>query len=160
MSDIYWAITPVAGVDALVASDCDKVIVWLGFISETFSQDQLIISMKQDIGADLIYEQKESYIQDALEEGSLRIRFIGGSDFQLSVWSVLLSLKEGEVVSYCDVAEKLGKPKAIRAVASAIGRNFISYFVPCHRVIRKDGSYHGYRWGDQIKKMLLEREQH
>ena len=70
-----------------------------------------------------------------------------GSQFQLRVWSELRRVPTGETISYQQLARRLGAPRATRAVASAVARNRIAYLVPCHRVIRADGSLGGYRWG-------------
>lgn len=84
--------------------------------------------------------------------------FVKGTDFQLAVWKALLAIPKGTTVSYEQVAKNIGKPAAIRAAASAVGDNPISYLIPCHRVIRKSGYYHNYRWGVGIKKALLLQE--
>lgn len=78
-----------------------------------------------------------------------------GTNFQVKVWEALLSIPEGVVVSYQDVAELIGRPKATRAVANAIAHNPISYLIPCHRVISSVGRAHGYRWGTARKKAIL-----
>ena len=83
---------------------------------------------------------------------------IRGTAFQTRVWKLVLSVREGEVVSYTELAERLGEPKAVRAVASACGRNRIAVLIPCHRVLRSDGSLGGYRWGLARKQALLEKE--
>lgn len=81
-----------------------------------------------------------------------------GTAFQIQVWRFLKSIQEGEVLSYGEVAKRIGKPKAIRAVASACARNRIALLVPCHRVLRADGQLGGYRWGLDRKKALLRAE--
>ncbi len=78
-----------------------------------------------------------------------------GTNLQIRVWEALLSLTTGEVLSYSQLAELVNRPLAVRAVASAIGRNSISYLIPCHRVIRKSGALGGYRWGLTRKRALL-----
>ncbi len=83
---------------------------------------------------------------------------IRGTTFQTRVWKLLLSVREGEVLSYTELARRLGEPKAVRAVASACGRNRIAVLIPCHRVLRSDGSLGGYRWGLDRKQRLLARE--
>lgn len=83
---------------------------------------------------------------------------IRGTAFQTRVWKLLLSIQEGEVLSYTELAVRLGEPKAVRAVASACGRNRIAVLIPCHRVLRSDGSLGGYRWGLERKARLLEKE--
>ncbi|MDZ7671172.1 MAG: bifunctional DNA-binding transcriptional regulator/O6-methylguanine-DNA methyltransferase Ada [Gammaproteobacteria bacterium] len=81
-----------------------------------------------------------------------------GSAFQVKVWSFLLSIRDGEVMSYSEVAAGIHQPKAVRAVASACGANRIAVLVPCHRVLRSDGSVGGYRWGIERKRVLLDSE--
>jgi len=81
-----------------------------------------------------------------------------GSAFQINTWKYLLSIADGDVVSYSDVAEGIGKPKAVRAVASACGKNRIAVLIPCHRVLRADGSLGGYRWSLDRKRVLLDVE--
>lgn len=81
-----------------------------------------------------------------------------GTDFQKQVWRALMEIKPGTTKTYKQVAEMIGKPTAVRAVASAIGKNTIPVLVPCHRVIRSDGKIGGYRWGIRRKKKLLKDE--
>jgi AraC family transcriptional regulator of adaptative response/methylated-DNA-[protein]-cysteine methyltransferase len=81
-----------------------------------------------------------------------------GTVFQQQVWQALRDIPTGSTVSYSDIAEKLQNPGAVRAIASACGANNIAVIIPCHRVIRKDGSLSGYRWGVEIKQALLRRE--
>lgn len=81
-----------------------------------------------------------------------------GTAFQLQVWKFLLSVPEGDVVSYGEVANGINKPKAFRAAATACGANRIAVLIPCHRVLRGDGSMGGYRWGLERKRALLDKE--
>ena len=80
---------------------------------------------------------------------------IKGTNFQISVWKALLSIPNGYVVSYQDIASYLGRPNAFRAVANAIAVNPVAYLIPCHRVIAKSGKIHQYRWGTSRKKALI-----
>ncbi len=81
-----------------------------------------------------------------------------GTAFQVKVWNFLLGLEEGDVVSYGELAAGIGKPKAVRAAASACGANRVAVLVPCHRVLRGDGGLGGYRWGEARKRTLLDAE--
>ncbi|MCL6744825.1 bifunctional DNA-binding transcriptional regulator/O6-methylguanine-DNA methyltransferase Ada [Kosakonia sp. R1.Fl] len=81
-----------------------------------------------------------------------------GTAFQLQVWQALREIPAGETVSYQALAQKLGKPQAVRAVASACGANKLAIVIPCHRVVRSDGTLSGYRWGMARKAQLLKRE--
>lgn len=78
-----------------------------------------------------------------------------GTKFQMTVWNELKNISYGDIKSYKEIAEAIGKPKAIRAVASAIGKNPIMIIIPCHRVIGSDGKLHGYAYGLDLKKKLL-----
>lgn len=82
-----------------------------------------------------------------------------GTEFQKSIWACLVKIPYGEVASYRDIAYSIHKPKAVRAVGAANGRNPISIIVPCHRVIGTNGSLTGYAWGLERKAWLLEHEQ-
>jgi AraC family transcriptional regulator, regulatory protein of adaptative response / methylated-DNA-[protein]-cysteine methyltransferase len=84
----------------------------------------------------------------------LRITFIG-SDFEIRVWESLLKIPMGQAVTYGDLAASIDKPKAARAVGAAVGRNPISFVVPCHRVIGKSGNLTGYHWGLTRKKAII-----
>lgn len=81
-----------------------------------------------------------------------------GTEFQLQVWQALRQIPPGQTVSYTELAARIGKPEAVRAVASACAANPLAVVVPCHRVIRSDGGLSGYRWGVERKQSLLERE--
>lgn len=81
-----------------------------------------------------------------------------GTEFQLKVWRELLKINCGDTVTYHDIAKAIGKPKAMRAVGSAVGRNTVSLLVPCHRVVNKDGKKVNYGWGAAVKKALLQDE--
>jgi AraC family transcriptional regulator of adaptative response/methylated-DNA-[protein]-cysteine methyltransferase len=87
-------------------------------------------------------------------ERPLRIVMIG-SDFEIRVWETLLRLPLGKATTYSDIAAHIGKPGAARAVGAAIGRNPISFVVPCHRVLGKSGSLCGYHWGLTRKRAIL-----
>ncbi len=78
-----------------------------------------------------------------------------GTNFQVNVWKALLSIPEGRVVSYQDIAGLIGRPKSYRAVANAVAINPVAYLIPCHRVIAQTGKIHQYRWGSTRKKTIL-----
>lgn len=83
---------------------------------------------------------------------------VKGTAFQEAIWQALKEIPYGQTISYSDVAEKIGKPAAVRAVGTAIGANPVLINVPCHRVIGKNGSITGYRGGIEMKQYLLELE--
>ena len=84
---------------------------------------------------------------------------IRGTAFQRRVWQALMNIPIGKTSSYSEIAEKIGHPKAVRAVAQACGANQLAIVIPCHRVLRTDGSLSGYRWGVDRKRTLLHREE-
>ena len=83
---------------------------------------------------------------------------VQGTAFQEAVWQELRKIPEGETRSYADIAAAIGKPKAVRAVGSANGANHVAVLIPCHRVVRSDGTMGGYAYGLEIKGRLLEKE--
>ncbi|KAF7284072.1 O-6-alkylguanine-DNA alkyltransferase isoform X2 [Rhynchophorus ferrugineus] len=82
-----------------------------------------------------------------------------GTEFDVKVWTELLKIKRGETVSYNDIAIAIGNPKSVRAVGNAVGRNNISYIVPCHRVISKSGCLGGFSSGIHRKLKMLNYEE-
>ncbi len=93
--------------------------------------------------------------EDVLHELPLDL---AGTAFQLRVWEALRRIPSGETRTYSQVAAEIGAPRAVRAVGSACGANHVALIVPCHRVIRQDGSLGGYRWGLDVKEALLRAE--
>ena len=83
---------------------------------------------------------------------------IQGTAFQRRVWESLRSIPPGKTTSYSEIARRIGRPAAARAVARACASNVLALAIPCHRVVRKDGDPGGYRWGADRKRALLERE--
>jgi len=86
--------------------------------------------------------------------GPLRL-LVAGTPFQIQVWEALLRIPAGRAMSYGRLAAAIGAPRAVRAVASAVGRNPIAYLIPCHRVLRESGALGGYRWGLTRKRAML-----
>ncbi len=84
--------------------------------------------------------------------------FLIGAPFQIKVWEALLRVPTGQVTTYSEIAQSIGTPRAVRAVGTAVGRNPISWLIPCHRALRKSGGLGGYHWGLPRKRMMLARE--
>lgn len=81
--------------------------------------------------------------------------YLIGAPFQIKVWEALLQIPTGHVTSYSEIAKNIGSPKAMRAVGTAVGRNPISWLIPCHRALRQSGSLGGYHWGLTVKRAML-----
>ncbi len=86
--------------------------------------------------------------------GETRLHLIGGP-FQIKVWEALMQVPSGHVTTYSDIARAIGHPTAMRAVGNAVGRNPISWIIPCHRALRKAGGLGGYHWGLDVKRAML-----
>ncbi len=129
------------------------------FIGEK-PKDLLIIEdqIKQYIKGDRKKFNFNNYLKWLFNEDQLSEDSQHGTQFQKKVWQALLTIPYGICSSYSDVAEQIGQPTAVRAVANAIGSNPLLMVIPCHRVIRKDGALGGFSAGLSLKKKLLELE--
>jgi O-6-methylguanine DNA methyltransferase len=112
---------------------------------------------QRDEGLRPALEQTLRYLDNPLTVLDLPLDLMG-SVFQHRVWEALRQIPLGKTASYQEIARQLGQPKAFRAVANACGANPLAVIVPCHRVLRQDGSLGGYRWGLERKRQLLARE--
>ena len=99
-------------------------------------------------------QQLDAYLKGELTEFDVPLA-INGTKFQLTVWEALREIPYGKTVNYSNIAQQINQPNATRAVANAIGANPILIFIPCHRVIGKDGSLTGFRAGVNLKRQLL-----
>lgn len=115
----------------------------------------------QLIGGDADFERLVAQVVGFIEAPSLGLNLpldVRGTAFQERVWQALREVPPGTTVSYAEIAQRIGAPKAVRAVAQACGANHIAVAIPCHRVVRRDGDISGYRWGVDRKRELLRRE--
>jgi AraC family transcriptional regulator, regulatory protein of adaptative response / methylated-DNA-[protein]-cysteine methyltransferase len=101
---------------------------------------------------------EETVALERFVDGSAFALDLRGTPFQARVWEALRAIPAGRTASYAEVARRIGQPKAVRAVAQACAANPVAIAVPCHRVVRSDGSLSGYRWGTDRKQALLARE--
>lgn len=135
----------------------DKGICGIAFASETGTKAAM-----EDMCARW---PKARYVEDPMalrplvlaaydQKGETALHMIG-SPLQIKVWEALLRIPTGHVTTYSEVANAIGNPRAVRAVGTAIGRNPVSWVIPCHRALRKSGSLGGYHWGLPVKRALL-----
>ena len=113
------------------------------------------------IGADSEYEALIALVVGFIEMPGTGLTLpldVRGTAFQQRVWRALQEIPVGETVSYAEVARRIGSPNAMRAVAGACAANYLAVAIPCHRVVRGDGSLSGYAWGVERKRALLDRE--
>jgi AraC family transcriptional regulator, regulatory protein of adaptative response / methylated-DNA-[protein]-cysteine methyltransferase len=113
------------------------------------------------IGGDGSFETLVAKVVGLVEAPSLGLDLpldIHGTAFQQRVWQALRAIPVGKTASYGEIAERIGAPKAVRAVAQACAANNVAIAVPCHRVVRSDGALSGYAWGVERKRELLHRE--
>lgn len=129
--------------------------------------DELICDLEERfpkavlIGADPAFEQVVAKVVGLVQAPGLALDLpldVRGTAFQHRVWQALRAIPPGTTATYSEIADAIGLPKAVRAVAAACAANKIAIAIPCHRVVRSDGSLSGYRWGVERKKDLIERE--
>jgi len=123
-----------------------------------FGKDTVLANMKirwpsANYNEDTIFSDREfKSILDQTKEVKLCLI---GSKLQIQVWKALLKIPPGTVISYMNLAKYIGKPKAVRSIATAIGKNPLCWLIPCHRVLRASGELGGYRWGLKIKRKMI-----
>ncbi len=113
------------------------------------------------IGGDGEFEQLVASVVGFIEAPGIGLDLpldVRGTAFQQRVWQALREIPAGETASYTDIANRIGSPKSVRAVAQACAANKLAVAIPCHRVVRNDGGLSGYRWGVERKRALLEKE--
>ncbi len=140
------------GVCAILLGDDPHALVH--DLQDRFRQAELI-------GGDQAFEQWVARVVGLIEAPHVGLDLpldLRGTAFQQRVWNALRKIPPGQTVSYTDLAQRVGMPNAVRAVASACGANHLAVAIPCHRVVRNDGSLSGYRWGVERKQVLLDRE--
>ncbi|WCN07735.1 bifunctional transcriptional activator/DNA repair enzyme AdaA [Marinomonas mediterranea] len=130
----------------------------LSLLCDEFPEAQFVISAARDAPElDSWIAALDKHISQGAPRPDVPLD-IRGTAFQIKVWQFLLSIKEGDVMSYSEVAEHIDNPKATRAVGTACGKNPVGILIPCHRVLRSDGSLGGYRWGLERKRAILDME--
>ncbi|HHM4102855.1 TPA: bifunctional DNA-binding transcriptional regulator/O6-methylguanine-DNA methyltransferase Ada [Escherichia coli] len=140
------------GICAILLGDDDATLI---------SELQQMFPAADNAPADLMFQQHVREVIASLNQRDTPLTLpldIRGTAFQQQVWQALRTIPCGETVSYQQLANAIGKPKAVRAVASACAANKLAIIIPCHRVVRGDGTLSGYRWGVSRKAQLLRRE--
>jgi AraC family transcriptional regulator of adaptative response/methylated-DNA-[protein]-cysteine methyltransferase len=137
----------------------ERGICWLAFVADDGRPAETEFS-EAWAGATLVKDERAtaSWVEQAFNLDDLGKKplplLIRGTNFQIKVWEALLRIPFGQLVTYQDVATAIDNPKAVRAVGSAVGKNNISWLIPCHRVILSSGVMHNYRWGVRQKEIL------
>ncbi|HSF64327.1 MAG TPA: methylated-DNA--[protein]-cysteine S-methyltransferase [Paracoccaceae bacterium] len=153
---IRWGLFP-SPFGEVLAMATDRGLCGLAFTEET-GRDAAMADMRGRWPA-------ASYIEDAAAiapmvagafggAGETRLHLIG-APFQIKVWEALLRIPSGQVTTYSEIAGAIGHPAAVRAVGTAVGRNPVSWLIPCHRALRRDGALGGYHWGLPVKRAML-----
>ena len=145
----------------MMVASTQAVVCRVSFLSE---DDEAGVLLKGEF-ADAVIRHEAKAAHRALanyfetpgsdEVGRIDCQLLRGTPFQFSVWKALLQIPEGELVCCADIAKKIGNPKAVRAVGSAVGSNPVAYFIPCHRVIPAAGGFGNYRWGKTRKMAMI-----
>jgi len=146
----------------VAATDKGVCAILLGDEPEKLVRDlQDRFPRAQLIGGDRSFERLVAKVIGFVEAPRLGLDLpldVRGTAFQQRVWQALREIPAGATATYTDIAERIGAPKAVRAVAQACASNAIAVAIPCHRVVRTDGALSGYRWGIARKRTLLDRE--
>lgn len=157
---IYWGWFESPFGPAIVMGT-EKGICGMGFAAEMGEEAALTDLLSRWPKADFIEDPMmlRPWVVQAFGAGDGQIDtaplFLIGAPFQIKVWEALLRIPSGQVTTYSEIAQAIGKPQAVRAVGTAVGRNPISWLIPCHRALRKSGGLGGYHWGLPMKRAML-----
>lgn len=151
LGTLLVAQSPIGVCAILLGDDAEQL---LNNLQDKFPNAELI-------GGNDDFEQLVAQVVGFIEAPEIGLNLpldIQGTAFQQRVWQALRNISVGETKSYSDIAEKIGQPSAVRAVANACGANMLAVAIPCHRVVRSNGDLSGYRWGIDRKQALLLKE--
>ena len=140
-----------------LAMATDRGICGLGFAGETGPEAAMADLRGRWPQADYVEDPgalRAEVVAVFSQSGEARLHMIG-APFQIKVWEALIAIPSGHVTTYSEIAGAIGHPKAVRAVGTAVGRNPVSFLIPCHRALRKSGGLGGYHWGLPVKRALL-----
>ena len=140
-----------------LAMGTDKGLCGMAFAAET-GRDAAMADMRSRWPQATFSEDKahlSPWINAALNQSGHANLHLIGAPFQIKVWEALLTIPSGHVTTYSEIAACVGSPQAARAVGTAVGRNPVSWLIPCHRAVRKSGGLGGYHWGLPVKRAML-----
>ncbi|MFY7816454.1 MAG: bifunctional helix-turn-helix domain-containing protein/methylated-DNA--[protein]-cysteine S-methyltransferase [Chryseobacterium taeanense] len=143
----------------IIAASTEKGICYMAFENDTH---KALGDLHFKFPNASFFEKQDEFQQNALsiftkdwtKLNTIKLH-LKGTDFQLKVWESLLSIPMGKLSTYGNLAEKIGNPKASRAVGTAIGSNPVAFLIPCHRVIQSSGKIGGYMWGSDRKQLII-----
>lgn len=163
---LYTQVFPSPAGDLLLG-ECEGALCLCDWLIDPSRREAMARRMQKELRAVFLssetpllqeaHTQLNQYFEGERQTFTLPLRLVGTS-FQQEVWEVLRKISYGKCCSYAAVAQQIGRPKAVRAVANAIGANPLSLFIPCHRVIGKSGDLTGYAGGLAAKRWLLAHE--
>ena len=154
---IYYSSLETVFGPACVAST-EKGVCYLAFGDTTIAYNELVEMFPRAIYVQqeqVIHHQAISFLKNPESLLNPLQLHIKGTDFQLKVWDALLKIPLGNLTTYAHISNTINKPKANRAVGTAVGSNPISFIIPCHRVIRSSGELGGYHWGLNLKVAMI-----
>jgi len=151
---IRWGYCPTPFGEAL-AMATDRGLCGLAFTEETGREAALADLCARWPGARFVASTEVEALVAAAMGGQGGQLHLIGAPFQIKVWEALLRIPSGHVTTYSEIAQAVGSPRAVRAVGTAVGRNPVSFLIPCHRALRKSGGLGGYHWGLPVKRAML-----
>ncbi|WP_343081868.1 bifunctional helix-turn-helix domain-containing protein/methylated-DNA--[protein]-cysteine S-methyltransferase [Ostreiculturibacter nitratireducens] len=153
---IRWGLFPSPFGEAL-AMGTERGLCGLAFTAESGREEAMADLRARWPAADYVEDPAAiaPWVEAAFsQKGEAKLHLIG-APFQIKVWEALLSVPSGHVTTYSEIAQSIGSPRAVRAVGTAVGRNPVSWLIPCHRALRKSGGLGGYHWGLPVKRAML-----
>lgn len=134
-----------------------KGLCGLAFAAETGAEEAMVDLRGRWPRANFLEdpEMLRPLVEAAFQQKGETALHLIGAPFQIKVWEALLEIPSGHVTTYSEIARAIGRPRAVRAVGTAVGRNPVSWLIPCHRALRKSGALGGYHWGLPVKRALL-----
>ncbi|WP_405109500.1 methylated-DNA--[protein]-cysteine S-methyltransferase [Phaeobacter sp. BS52] len=135
----------------------EKGICGMGFAAETGAEPTMADMRSRWPDADFVEDPMalRAMVEAIFDQRGEAALHMIGAPLQIKVWEALLRIPSGQVTTYSEIAHAIGAPRAVRAVGTAVGRNPVSWLIPCHRALRKSGALGGYHWGLPVKRAML-----